>query len=81
MNASGSPYAGLYRAYSNMERTMRAGEPGPERVSAVVVEALGARRPKARYLAAVPFGARLLMGMGDSLKDRFFELSIRTAAK
>lgn len=64
-----SPYAALYRRYLAATQTLRAGEPGPEAVAAVVLGALRAKRPRARYTAAVPLAVRLVVALPDPARD------------
>jgi NAD(P)-dependent dehydrogenase (short-subunit alcohol dehydrogenase family) len=66
---SDSPYHALYRSYENVSTKLRRGEPGPETVSEVVQKAIEAAKPKARYLAGVPFLTRVALRMGDSARD------------
>ncbi len=64
-----SPYQALYQQSDQFAAGMRRNAPGPEAVSRVVQQAMEARRPKARYLAAVPFSGRLVLHLGDSVWD------------
>ena len=64
-----SPYQTLYRQDRQVAAAMRRREPGPEAVSRVIQRAMEASRPKARYLAAVPFSGRLVLHLGDSVWD------------
>jgi NAD(P)-dependent dehydrogenase (short-subunit alcohol dehydrogenase family) len=64
-----SPYQALYQQSLRVTTTMRKSEPGPEIVSQVVQQAIEASKPKARYVVAVPFSTRLLLHLGDSLRD------------
>jgi NADP-dependent 3-hydroxy acid dehydrogenase YdfG len=64
-----SPYAPLYARVAAANARIRATEPGPEAVARVILGALRARRPHARYPAAVPFAARLAMALPDPGKD------------
>jgi NAD(P)-dependent dehydrogenase (short-subunit alcohol dehydrogenase family) len=71
-----SPYAFLYRAAQSVQASFRKGEPGPEAVVRVLLKAIKARRPKARYLVAVPAAARLAMSMGDGVRDAFAGMAL-----
>ena len=64
-----SPYQPLYQQAEQVAAAMRQGEPGPEVVSQVIQQAIKAARPKARYLAGVPFSGRLVLHLGDSVWD------------
>ena len=64
-----SPYAPLYRGYSAATARLRAHEPGPEAVARVVLDALAARRPRARYRAAVPLATRVMIALPDAGRD------------
>ena len=64
-----SPYQPLYRQYLQFSDAMRQQEPGPDVVSKVIQQALEASKPKARYLAGVPFSSRLVLHLGDSVWD------------
>ena len=66
----GSPYAPLYARVASANERIRASEPGPEVVAVVIRKALMARRPHARYTAAIPFAARIVMRLPDAAKDR-----------
>ena len=69
---SGSPYAKIYERFRNL--TSQPGRRGasPEDVSKVIVKAMEARHPKARYLAAVSRQYRAILMMNDRLRDRLF---------
>jgi NAD(P)-dependent dehydrogenase (short-subunit alcohol dehydrogenase family) len=67
LSNTASPYLPLYRQYSQVSEEMRRKEPGPEEVSKVIQQALESSRPKARYLAGVPFSTRLVLHLGDSI--------------
>lgn len=66
---SNSPYQPLYQQSDQVAASMRQQEPGPEAVSQVIQQAMEASKPKARYLAAVPFSGRLVLLLGDSVWD------------
>jgi len=68
-----SPYQPLYRRFQQTTESMRLGEPGPEAVSRVIQQAIEAPRPKARYLAGIPFSGRLVI----SLRDLVWEPVVR----
>ena len=65
-----SPYAPLYTRVAATNERIRASEPGPEVVASVIRKALVARRPHARYTAAIPFAARIVIRLPDAAKDR-----------
>jgi NAD(P)-dependent dehydrogenase (short-subunit alcohol dehydrogenase family) len=65
-----SPYAPLYARVAAANARIRASQPGPEAVARVILAALRAERPHARYPAAVPFAARIAMALPDTAKDR-----------
>jgi NAD(P)-dependent dehydrogenase (short-subunit alcohol dehydrogenase family) len=68
---SDSPYAGIYERFRAMSaRPARRGAP-PEKVSRVIIRAMEAGRPKARYLAAVSPLYRAILSMNDRLRDGF----------
>ncbi len=64
-----SPYTPLYARVTAANDRIRASQPGPEAVAAVILTALRAERPHARYPAAVPFLARITMALPDVVKD------------
>jgi NADP-dependent 3-hydroxy acid dehydrogenase YdfG len=65
----GSAHAPLYARVAMANAAIRATEPGPEAVARVILAALQAERPLARYPAAIPFLARLAMALPDTVKD------------
>lgn len=65
-----SPYAPLYQKFAGLMGRMRKNQPGPEAVAAVVLKALSANKPKARYMAAVPFKSRLALALPDGVLDK-----------
>ncbi len=67
-----SPYQALYQQYLRVTTTMRQHESEPEIVSQVVQQAIEVSKPKARYVVAVPFSNRLVLHLGDSLRDFIF---------
>jgi len=76
-SSGGSPYAWLYEKSAAASLLMRRREPGPEAVSRVVLRALRARRPRARYLAAPTLPFRLMRAVGAPLRDRLFALVMK----
>lgn len=65
-----SPYAGLYdRFRTMMADPARRGAP-VEAVNRVIIEAIEAKKPKARYLAAVSPLYRAILRMNDKARDR-----------
>jgi NADP-dependent 3-hydroxy acid dehydrogenase YdfG len=79
LNDPDSPYAELYRQSEAMSDGMRKTQAKPEAVSRVILEALRARNPKPRYLAAAPGGIRLMLHLSDRLRDRLFETARKSA--
>lgn len=67
-----APYYTLYQHDLQLEAERRRQEAGPHAVSAVVQRAMEAPRPRARYLAAVPFAARVTLHLGDNFRDLIF---------
>ncbi len=66
-----SAYAGIYGRFRAMAaRPARRGAP-PKEVSRVIMRAMEAARPKARYLAAVSPLYRAILLMNDPLRDGF----------
>jgi NAD(P)-dependent dehydrogenase (short-subunit alcohol dehydrogenase family)/glyoxylase-like metal-dependent hydrolase (beta-lactamase superfamily II) len=65
-----SPYAPLYAQFEAVSSDMRRTQAGPEAVAGVVLSALRAEHPHARYAAAVPWLAQIAMQTPDSVKDR-----------
>ncbi len=59
-----SPYRNLYRQAEEFAANMQKNQAGPEAVSRVVQQAIEARKPKARYLGAVPRAGRLVLRLG-----------------
>jgi NAD(P)-dependent dehydrogenase (short-subunit alcohol dehydrogenase family) len=64
-----SPYAALYERVVRANERIRASQPGPEAVASVILTAVRAEHPHARYPAAIPFPARLTMALPDTAKD------------
>lgn len=64
-----SPYRSLYKLSDEFAASMQhqAAEPGI--VSEVILRAIEAPRPKARYHANIPFSGELALHMGDSVWD------------
>jgi short-subunit dehydrogenase len=69
----GTPYHALYQHYQQAMTTIRKQQPGPETVSQVVQQAIEASTPKARYLVAVPFSNRVVLHLGESVRDTLFK--------
>jgi NAD(P)-dependent dehydrogenase (short-subunit alcohol dehydrogenase family) len=78
---SGSgPYAPLVRRMTERFRSSyRGGAPGPEAVAAVVLKALTAASPSARY--PVPFAARAILFLNWLLPDAAMDWGLRKALK
>ncbi len=76
---SGSgPYAPLVRRVVERFRTgYRSGAPGPQAVARVILKAIGARAPAARY--AVPFSASAIVFLKRLLPDRLLDWALRRA--
>jgi len=68
-----SPYAGLYARYRRFTASSRKSEVGPEVVSRIVIDFLEGRRRGARAYAGVPLLMRLILGLGDGVKDGVYE--------
>ncbi len=64
-----SPYQPLYQKFLQTNANMHRREPGPEAVSRVIQQAIEAPRPKARYLAGIPFSGRLVIFWRDFIWD------------
>jgi NADP-dependent 3-hydroxy acid dehydrogenase YdfG len=65
-----SPYHRLYAAEEKASAATHRAAPGPEAVSRVVLRALAAKRPKARYRAGAPWGLGIALAMPDRMLDR-----------
>ena len=76
---SASPYRPLYKQSDQFAAGMRQNEPGTEAVSKVIERAVEAFNPKARYFAAIPFSARLVIHLRDfvwgSVLKQMFKIS------
>jgi NADP-dependent 3-hydroxy acid dehydrogenase YdfG/glyoxylase-like metal-dependent hydrolase (beta-lactamase superfamily II) len=68
---SDSPYAPLYARVENVSADMRRTEAAAEVVASVILTAVQAEHPHARYPAAVPFLAQIAMQLPDPAKDLF----------
>lgn len=79
--SSGSgPYAPLVQKMTGRFREgYRKGAPGPEVVAAVILKALRARRPAARYV--VPFQAKVIVFLKWLLPDRVLDLALGSLLK
>ncbi len=76
-NFSRSPYSRIYKKIDEFANSMRSSEYEPEVVSQIILKALTAEKPKARYLAGVTFPGRL----GIALRDIIWETIARRAFK
>ena len=76
-----SPYKKLYENYLVFNERMRKVQADPSAVSAAVLKSLAAKRPKARYRAAVPLPNLLLTYLGDRLKDRILKAKYQISRK
>jgi NADP-dependent 3-hydroxy acid dehydrogenase YdfG len=65
-----SPYAPLYRRFQELAALSGNRGAKPRRISKVVLRAIRARHPRARYLAAASVTYRFAMAAGDGLRDR-----------
>ncbi|RPI30093.1 MAG: SDR family oxidoreductase [Chloroflexota bacterium] len=64
-----STYQALYQQNQHFVASMRRQEAEPEVVSRVVLQAIAAPRPKARYLAGVAFSGKLVILLRDTVWD------------
>jgi NAD(P)-dependent dehydrogenase (short-subunit alcohol dehydrogenase family) len=64
-----SPYKLIYQRNARFASSVRTSESGPEVVTAVIMQAMEARKPKARYLAGVNFAIRMAIIFRDALWD------------
>jgi hypothetical protein len=64
-----SPYATLYARVAATNDRIRRTQPGPEAVADVILTALRAESPAARYPATIPFLARIASALPDVAKD------------
>ena len=64
-----SPYAPLYARFKKVSADMRRTEAAAEVVASVVLTAVRAEHPHARYPAAVPILAQIAMQLPDPAKD------------
>jgi NAD(P)-dependent dehydrogenase (short-subunit alcohol dehydrogenase family) len=76
-----SPYRELYERNLALYFQLRDGDAAPEAVTAVVLKALSARRPKARYVAAIPLLAQLMFGLSAGVRDRLWAGALARAAR
>jgi hypothetical protein len=67
----------LYRKYQQVSDGMRGKEFGPEAVSKVVQQAIGAPRPKDRYLAGVDLPGKIVI----HLRDFVWSMAVRQMFK
>ena len=67
-----SPYRLLYDRNAALTAQVRGNEAGPEVVSRVVLAALSARRPRARYVAAIPLLVRVMFRLSAEARDRIW---------
>ena len=72
-----SPYFTLYKRNSILTDNMIS--EGPEVVSQVILKALTDKKPKTRYLAAVPLLLRFLLRVGVSTRDRILDEALKKA--
>ncbi|HEX9093454.1 MAG TPA: SDR family oxidoreductase [Coriobacteriia bacterium] len=69
---SASPYRDLYARNHALYLQLREDDADPEAVSRVVLKALSSRRPKARYVAAIPLLAQLMFRLSAGVRDRLW---------
>ena len=79
--AAGSPYAKFRDALKQQIRSLNEGPMAmmagaPDDIAKVIEKAIGARRPRTRYL--VTAGAQVFVGMRRLLSDRAFDAVLRT---
>ncbi len=67
-----SPYVKLNSAYGKVMTSLRKHEPGPEVVARVVLKSIRSKKPRTRYLAAVPLTTRLMLLLGDNVRDMLY---------
>ncbi|MBU2573746.1 MAG: SDR family NAD(P)-dependent oxidoreductase [Elusimicrobia bacterium] len=74
-NSGSGPYAALAQKLTGKFREgYRSGAPGPERVAGVILKALEARRPSARYV--VPFRAKAILFLKWLLPDCVLDFAL-----
>jgi NADP-dependent 3-hydroxy acid dehydrogenase YdfG len=74
-----SPYAPIYAQFRRMASTRKGAN--AERVSSVIQHAIEARRPRARYLAAVSPLYRLMLLLGDRVRDLLEQRAFRIRSR
>ncbi len=75
-----SPYRTLYENFRQLGARMHAHGADPRVVSRVIQRAIEARRPKARYPAAIDFSGQLAMALGPAVWDRVLRRMLKIAA-
>lgn len=74
-NSGSGPYAALVQKVTGKFRSgYRSGAPGPEAVAGVILKALRARRPAARYV--VPLQAKIIVFLKWLLPDRVMDSAL-----
>lgn len=74
-----SPYRALYQRSDEFAAGMRQTETGPEVVSTVIQQAIEVAKPKARYLAGVPFSGKIILHLGDTVWDLVLRRTFKVA--
>jgi NAD(P)-dependent dehydrogenase (short-subunit alcohol dehydrogenase family) len=67
-----SPYRQLYARNAALTAQVRADDAAPDVVSGVVLGALSARRPRARYVAGIPMLVRIMFRLSAEVRDRLW---------
>jgi NAD(P)-dependent dehydrogenase (short-subunit alcohol dehydrogenase family) len=75
-----SPYRTLYQNFEKMANGMHRQAAGPDAVSKVVQQAIEAPHPRARYLAAVAFPAKLVIWLGIPVWDFVLRRMLKIAS-
>jgi NAD(P)-dependent dehydrogenase (short-subunit alcohol dehydrogenase family) len=70
-----SPYANVYARAEEIKLRAAENAVGPEAVGKVVLRAIEARRPAARYV--VPFSARVFVALAEWMPTRLFDWAMR----
>jgi hypothetical protein len=72
-----SPYQSLYQAFDRFMAPRRRQSPGPEAVSRVIQRSIETRKPKARYLVAVPLPDRVVLLLRDFIWDTVMRRALK----
>jgi NAD(P)-dependent dehydrogenase (short-subunit alcohol dehydrogenase family) len=76
-----SAYRGAYELRRAFLNSARRSDPGPELVAATLLEALSAKKPKARYLVTADPALGLLLRLPRGLRDSLFASSLAAFAR